>query len=351
LVQAFISSSFITPQWLSIKSETTTRASLLPYHDNQLKYHCIHVSTSGDSESKLFLSGAMSTTEEDPDEKIQCRRRYLCLITESNACDNMQEVRRTIETLKSALGTHNDHAIDFISIRVNPLPIDPSVQEPTTNNSHNEAFRQRLNYLASEIMALKRQHQGHPLYNEYDVVMNDINNLQTAIESNVDGIHVKEKDVAQIPYIRSVFQGMNRTKPVVIGISAHSASVALHHFQMYRPNYIFVGTCYMTQSHPEKSIQDLEGPELPGVVKRLILQHKSSKHADPELDQISFPPIILAIGGIEKNNCHEPLAYGADGVAVIRSVMQSADPALAVKEIKHPCTELHQIIEKLMWSN
>jgi thiamine-phosphate diphosphorylase len=245
----------------------------------------------------------------------------------------MREVRRTIETLQSALGTHNDHAIDLISIRVNPLPIDQLVQGPNSSNRQNEEFQQRLVYLASQIMVLKRKHQEHPLYNEYNVVINDVNNLYSAIEANVDGIHVKEKDVAQIPYIRSVFQGTNRTNPVIIGISAHSTSEALHHFEMYRPNYIFVGTCYMTQSHPEKGIHDLEGPELPGLVKRLILQHTMSKDNDAKLDRIS-PPIIYAIGGIEKNNCHEPVTYGADGVAVIRSVMQSADPARAVKEIK-----------------
>jgi len=46
------------------------------------------------------------------------------------------------------------------------------------------------------------------------------------------------------------------------------------------------------------------------------------------------PIILFAIGGIERENCHEPVGYGSDGVAVIRSVMQAANPALAVKHIK-----------------
>ena len=45
-------------------------------------------------------------------------------------------------------------------------------------------------------------------------------------------------------------------------------------------------------------------------------------------------PIIFAIGGIEVENCFEPVNFGADGVAVIRSVMQASNPAEAVVNIK-----------------
>jgi|AntRauTorckE5430_2_1112549.scaffolds.fasta_scaffold36834_1 hypothetical protein len=35
------------------------------------------------------------------------------------------------------------------------------------------------------------------------MVVNDALNLQAAMEVNIDGTHVKEKDVEQVPYIRS----------------------------------------------------------------------------------------------------------------------------------------------------
>jgi hypothetical protein len=62
LVEAFVSSSFITSQLL-LKSETTTREqspSLLPYHDNKVKYHGTHVSLSksGDSKSEALIPGS-----------------------------------------------------------------------------------------------------------------------------------------------------------------------------------------------------------------------------------------------------------------------------------------------------
>ena len=121
-----------------------------------------------------------------------------------------------------------------------------------------------------------------------------------------------------------------------------------------------MGTCYLTQSHPEKKSEDLEGPRLPGLVKRgiqnhihnhnnIILEEDVDVDADINVDagvdvgkvqqtsSTSTPstsPIIFAIGGIEMENCHEPVEYGSDGIAVIRSVMQASDPADAVHQIK-----------------
>jgi thiamine-phosphate pyrophosphorylase len=104
---------------------------------------------------------------------------------------------------------------------------------------------------------------------------------------------------------------------VTIGISAHSLESAIEAVTEYAPDYLFVGTCYKTTSHPEKSKADLEGPALPGQVQRAVT---------------SIP--VFAIGGIDETNCHEPvLRYGAHGVAVIRAVLRSSDPAQAVIQI------------------
>jgi len=209
-------------------------------------------------------------------------------------------------------------------------------------------------------MTNKEKHKSHPLYNDYKVVINDVANLQAAMEANVDGIHVKEKDVHQIPYMRSTWanalfpqqQSQSQSqcqcleKNMIVGTSAHSIESALSNHQLYKPDYMFVGTCYLTQSHPEKNAQDLEGPALPGLVKVAIQKEIDSVKEDIDQDSIDIDkhghghghgtvsPIIFAIGGIERENCHEPVGYGSDGVAVIRSVMQASNPALAVKNIK-----------------
>eukprot|EP00957_Ditylum_brightwellii_P094328 7181990-Ditylum_brightwellii.AAC.1 len=82
----------------------------------------------------------------------------------------------------------------------------------------------------------------------------------------------------------------------------------------------------MTQSHPEKvNVEDLEGPALPGLVKRTlesILLEEATEEEEGHYCPPKTLPIIYAIGGIDSNNCAEPVVkYGADGVAVILSLI------------------------------
>ncbi|GFH44154.1 hypothetical protein CTEN210_00628 [Chaetoceros tenuissimus] len=248
---------------------------------------------------------------------------YLCIITETNACDSDETVQQTIDTLKAALGTHNEQGIDLISIRV-------SIPYASTDS------KERLIKLATSLMNMKKELQSHPQYNDYKIVMNDIQYLDCAMKANVDGIHVKEKDVGEIPKVRFTLQNYRKNispqEPIVVGTSAHSVSSAISTCEKYSLDYMFVGTCYMTQSHPEKSQDDLEGPSLPGLVKKEVACMVKSK--EEEYSSSVSVPIIFAIGGIEKDNCQEPVLFGADGVAAIRSVMQSSDPNQSVQDLK-----------------
>ena len=116
----------------------------------------------------------------------------------------------------------------------------------------------------------------------------------------------------------------------LIGTSSHSIESALKSFQKYQPDYYFVGTCYLTQSHPEKSDEaDLEGPQLPGKVKQALLDNINSDIHSPK-----NIPKMLAIGGISIENCDEPISFGADGAATIRTVLQANDPAKVVSLLK-----------------
>eukprot|EP00979_Chaetoceros_neogracilis_P009328 scaffold2116_cov140-Chaetoceros_neogracile.AAC.3 len=318
-----------------------TKTSFNHANQRRSKDNDIMVCTESSSSSSLSLSSLSMTMENQDDsnsksnsrqkispwseerrryydrsdsEDQQDRHYYLCVITETNACDSMENVEQTIRTLERALGTFNTHAIDLISIRVKPPLLSDGVIS--------DQFQERIIHLATQIMTMKAKHQSHPLYNDYKVVINDALNLQAAMEAKIDGIHVKEKDAKQIPYIRStLYQHLG--KEIIVGTSAHSITSAVTNYQLYKPDYMFVGTCFLTQSHPEKNSCDLEGPTLPGLVKKAIRKETDGAH-----------PIIFAIGGIESENCHHPVGYGSDGVAVIRSVMQASDPALAVKFMK-----------------
>jgi len=250
---------------------------------------------------------------------------FLCIITETNACDTDSMAIQTSKTLQKALGDYNEHGIDLISIRVT---------HPTSTTAlEKEKFQKRLVHLACNVMYMKKKHQSHPKYHDYKVVINDVINLEAAVEADVDGIHVKEKDVDQIPFIKEHLRKEKMKKgnleKIIIGTSAHSIVAGISNYENFEPDYMFVGTCYLTQSHPEKNQDDLEGPLLPARVKNEI--RLAANNADRDEGKT---PIIFAIGGIEKSNCHEPVSMGADGVAVIRSVMQAPDPKQSTMDIK-----------------
>mmetsp|Transcript_13139 Transcript_13139/g.18596 ORF Transcript_13139/g.18596 Transcript_13139/m.18596 type:complete len:325 (-) Transcript_13139:265-1239(-) len=224
------------------------------------------------------------------------RHPFLALITEPDACDTDERIDATVQAIHAAVSTN---LISLVSIRV--------VRPP--HISH-ENFEDRVIKIVRLLMELTNE------YNFFVVVTSDW--VDAAIAAPAHGVHVKESHRSLIPEIRQRFPN-----PPLIGTSAHSISSAVEAWSMCSPNYFFVGTCYATQSHPDKV--DLEGPTLPGKVRQAFVDEKESEQ---EL------PIILAIGGVNSTNCHEPVCiYGADGVAVIRSVLQASDPAKAVLDI------------------
>jgi thiamine monophosphate synthase len=162
------------------------------------------------------------------------------------------------------------------------------------------------------------------------VINNDVDMAVTALSRNItiDGMHVKERNVDSIPSIRHTLEnaalGASATSnDFIIGTSCHYVQSALKSYPC--TDYLFVGTCYATMSHPEKSVDQLEGPKLPGRIKEALNRIYGNS---------SSPiPVIFAIGGIYETNCHEPVSFGADGVGVIRAVMRADDPPRMVELI------------------
>mmetsp|Transcript_6773 Transcript_6773/g.9967 ORF Transcript_6773/g.9967 Transcript_6773/m.9967 type:complete len:322 (-) Transcript_6773:33-998(-) len=256
---------------------------------------------------------------------------FLAIITETDACDSKQRMEETYVAIKHALGEQNENDVDLISIRV-------ICQEETDTNRME--FQERLIELTKSIMTLKEKDKDRRPELEYKscmVVVND--HFEAAIAANADGVHVKEKDTDNIPFIKEQFTKLTcrHQKDIVIGTSAHSIESALANWKLYQPNYFFVGTCYLTQSHPEKDARDLEGPTLPGIIKRAIKEEEinveEGSREKSSLDERRRQPIIFAIGGIGAENCNEPVELGADGVAVIRSVMQAENPGGMVSQM------------------
>jgi thiamine-phosphate diphosphorylase len=220
---------------------------------------------------------------------------FLAVITEPGACDTEERMAETVQAMSSAVSTGK---VALVSVRV----VAPKHDESAID------FQQRVVSLTTQLVELSSQ------YSFRVVVTSDW--VDAAIQAGAHGIHVKERDRERIPEIRKEF-----ATPPLIGTSAHTISSALEATSLYQPDYMFVGTCYPTQSHPEKT--KLEGPALSGQICRALEKVETSQQKRP---------VVFAIGGINEENCAEPvLTYGADGVAAIRSVLQSPNPAKSVE--------------------
>lgn len=252
----------------------------------------------------------------------------LAIITEPDAASSPLRLEQTVETLSKAM---KDGLVDLISIRC--IDMDDIDKEA------NSSFQERVIELARRLIMRRDEFESEDKSGKCfpKIVIND--NLEAVLASNADGIHVKERNVCDIPKIRDILDNFDKTtdkkdfetvskaniypsakRRKIIGTSAHSIESARQSFSSEKIDYYFVGTCYMTKSHPEKTKEeDLEGPSLPGAVRQAFLNEIDG-------DGTKLVPSIFAIGGINEINCWEPVQKGANGVAVIRSVMQAEDP-------------------------
>mmetsp|Transcript_18608 Transcript_18608/g.38040 ORF Transcript_18608/g.38040 Transcript_18608/m.38040 type:complete len:351 (-) Transcript_18608:31-1083(-) len=266
---------------------------------------------------------------------------YLALLTEPDACSSFKRMEETLHAIETATF---DGGVNLVVVRV-------------PEDGGDDILRERKMTLLQKLAELKEERlidqQG--IQNDdrkgffYVVINNDLDLAIEAISQNVslDGIHVKERNASEIPMIRKILHDAAETSKstnnrstesmkinyFIIGTSCHSIQSAIKFYtlQPQGPDYLFVGTCYLTQSHPEKtSIDQLEGPTLPGKVKKELETLKSSS-----LESIHpSVPKIFAIGGIDEINCFEPVVkHGADGVATIRAVMQAEDPRAVVRSM------------------
>eukprot|EP00536_Pseudo-nitzschia_multiseries_P016540 jgi/Psemu1/292580/fgenesh1_pg.1138_\ len=303
-------------------------------------------------------------------------RPLLAIITESDACDSEEKARHTLEAIRAAVTTHG---VDLVSVRLS-LPPPPSGENDKGDNGNGEHYRgvlERARVLTEQLVRLSAEQgqqrkidspsSGSPTTpsdtcsNTPFRVVCSSDLVSVAVEARAHGVHVKEHHLDRLPEILEQFD-----YPIVVGTSTHSVESALvscldgdvdsgvRGRGRVRPHYYFVGTCYLTASHPEKTSEEqLEGPELPGRVRRALLERLRESPCDAgdhsgtrsdtrtgvsETNTTTRMPRVFAIGGIDATNCHHPVAFGADGVAVIRAVLQTERPSEAVQQIHDAMT-------------
>lgn len=256
-------------------------------------------------------------------------RCWLAIITELDACETDKRMEVSYAAIAKAVSEQPD-TVSVVSIRLKP--------------SDSAEVLKRAVELTKRLVQLSEKHgergrsssiEDHelPPCPTFKVVCSS-DWVEAAVLGGAHGVHVKEHHLPQIPSIRERFSATNNSAdPIWIGTSAHSVESALISYGEYEPDYYFVGTCFLTASHPEKTSEaDLEGPSLPGKVRRAL--HAAAVEQQQSSNK-ETPPKVMAIGGIDESNCHIPVELGADGVAVIRSVLQAKDPAKAVADMQY----------------
>ena len=135
------------------------------------------------------------------------------------------------------------------------------------------------------------------------LIINDRVDLALAV--GADGVHLPAHSLP-IDIAKGLFR-----EGMLLGRSVHSVEEAMAADEE-GADYLILGTIYGTASHPDRPPS---GPELIRSVKA----------------QVSVP--VYAIGGINASNAGEIMRAGADGIAVIRSILGAPDPRVAAREL------------------
>ena len=129
--------------------------------------------------------------------------------------------------------------------------------------------------------------------------------LDVALAVEADGVHLPSHSLPTC-VVKKVGGG-----GLLVGRAVHSVEEAVV-AEGEGVDYLMLGTIYGTASHPGRAPS---GPGLIEAVKARVRAH------------------VYAIGGINASNAGEVMRAGADGVAVIRSILGAPDPGIAAREI------------------
>ncbi len=135
-------------------------------------------------------------------------------------------------------------------------------------------------------------------------IVND--NVDIAIKSGADGVHVGQDDMAAMDVRAKVGPDM------IIGVSAHTVEEALDAVKN-GADYLGIGAVFNTTTKTDVSTMSSE------LLKQIT--------------EASRVP-TCGIGGISKNNISLLQGSGLDGVAVVSAIFAREDPGAATKELK-----------------
>ena len=205
-------------------------------------------------------------------------RPYLCLVTDRNLCPPNELDERIEYAVKGG--------VDIIQVREKDL-------------EDNE-------------VAILTKRIKPPIQDKAIITVNS--NINAAVSSEADGIHLPE-DFMSVKEARTLLP-----PNMLVGKSVHDFSNAILQSRS-GSDYIILGTIFPTSSKP--------GVNTIG----LSMVTEISKH-------VTCP--LLAIGGINPTNAKSTISAGADGIAVISSILANSNPEKAARTLKTSMVEAWQ---------
>lgn len=159
---------------------------------------------------------------------------------------------------------------------------------------------------------LKEAIEMKNLCSKYNVpfIVND--NVEVALKSNADGIHVGQSDM-KVHELRKIVG-----EKMIIGVSAQTAAQAKE-AERGGADYLGVGAVFSTST-------------------KLDADSVSHETVKAITDTVNIP--VVAIGGISKNNISQLKGTGVDGVALVSAIF-------AAENIKEECIMLKKLSNEL----
>lgn len=145
------------------------------------------------------------------------------------------------------------------------------------------------------------------------LIIND--NVEIAIESGADGVHVGQKDMKA----GLVREKLGKDK--IIGVSARTVEQALE-AQKSGADYLGVGAVFSTSTKEDAKPLELE------TLKAIT-------------SEVNIP--VVAIGGINAQNVLKLKGTGIDGIAVVSAIYGSAEPKNAAAELFELVSEVVEL--------
>lgn len=142
---------------------------------------------------------------------------------------------------------------------------------------------------------------------EYGIpfIVND--DVKLAVDLDADGVHVGQEDA-------SAGQVRERIGDKILGVSAHTLNEA-DQAMADGADYLGLGPIFPTDTKADT--RKIQGPDIISLFRE---------------EGMTIP--IVGIGGINKNNAHEVMEAGADGISVISAISGADSVKIAAERLK-----------------